>query len=84
MKAAQPVMPADFWKTASGPVKTVVEVTVAADGSVKRAVIWKSSGYGAADAEALAAVHLNIYSPTVVHCKKVDADYLWTSTVTPP
>jgi TonB family protein len=74
-------MPRDFWKTASGPVTAVVKVTVAADGSVKSAIIWKSSGYSAADAEALTAVRLNTYSPTVVHCKPVDGDYLWTSTV---
>jgi hypothetical protein len=67
-KAAQPVMPRDFWKTASSPVTTVLKVTVAADGSVKGATIWKSSGYSAADAEALTAVRLNSYNPTVAHC----------------
>jgi protein TonB len=54
-----------------------VKVALSATGSVTGTAIYKSSGYGALDQEALKAARNSRYSPEIEDCQKVPGQYLF-------
>lgn len=66
-----------------GPVSVLVEVRVEADGSVGSAAIYKSSGNVAIDSVAYRAAKAATYSPKIVRCQPVAADYLFRAEFNP-
>lgn len=56
---------------------TVILVTVNPDGSVKSAVIQKSSGTPSLDAQSLADAKSSTYKPKTINCKPVEGTYLY-------
>jgi hypothetical protein len=61
----------------NGVLVVMVLVTVNADGSVKSAVLEKSSHNATADAFTLGQAEGGIYEPKMVSCKPVEGTYLF-------
>lgn len=58
-------------------VDVVVDVSLSASGAVTNAVVSKSSGDAAIDADALRVVRDSTYSPKIINCKAVPSHYLY-------
>ena len=71
----RPIVPASLPSNAP-PFKVVVTIEVDPDGSIRKATIYKSSGYSAVDAAVIKAAHTTLYRPKVVDCKPVTGIYL--------
>lgn len=57
-------------------MKARVEVTIAPDGRISGARIWKSSGNDSLDQAALEAAQATIFHPKLIDCKPVTGTYL--------
>jgi TonB family protein len=66
-----------------GPVTVLAEVTVGPDGKPQDVSIYKSSGNGAIDREALRAAQASTYSPKVINCKPVIGQFLFRAEFNP-
>lgn len=56
--------------------QVTVQVTVATNGSVKAARVWKSSGYRDYDIDALRSAEAGHYRPATVNCQPVEKSIL--------
>jgi TonB family protein len=68
----------------SDDLVVLVDVTVAADGTVKAVRVTRSSGQTDADKAALAAARASRYRPATAGCSAVDGHYAFTATFVAP
>jgi TonB family protein len=74
VKAVSPNYPRSL-PAGLAPFAVLVNVTIGADGSVKGATIYDSSGYPDADAAAIEAAKASTYNPKLVDCKPAESAY---------
>jgi TonB family protein len=78
-------VPDSFWQMANltQRVSVLVSILIAPDGSIKGAVIWKSSGFTVLDEAALRSARLSVYAPKMVDCAPVYSNYLFRADFAP-
>jgi TonB family protein len=80
--AAEPKMPHGV-NVKGSPVEAIVAVTVASNGHVTGAKVWKSSGNAEIDQAVLNAARQSKYSPKLVNCEPVQGTYLFRADFAP-
>lgn len=64
------------------PLYAYVAVLLAADGSVEKVVVLKSSGYGPFDLAAVRAAQHSTYRPRIANCKPIEGGYVFEASLT--
>lgn len=82
-KAQEPDYPQSAKPLGLGPVTAEIAVTIDPSGKVVAAHVFKSSGNQAIDEAALKAASGSQYSPKLLNCQAVTADYLFRSDFEP-
>jgi TonB family protein len=83
VRAVAPDYPQVLRQMDTGPLTTLILVTINPDGSIKSLAVQKSSGYYYFDVAAKQAARASEYIPRIVGCKPVTGTYIFRAEARP-